>query len=287
MGSMLALGSSLLWGAGDFLGGRATQRHGALRVLAWSQLATLLLMWCAIATLASTGQVDVRLRTLGIAAAGGVAGVIGLIAFYRALAAGPMVLVPPLAATGVALPVVVGLASGDAPSSIALVGLAIAIVGVILASTSVADHDESVRIAPSTLLLCAVAAVGFALIFVALDAAAGSEAADAVVATGGVRIGSLLTVLIALAFARVDPRVGVTPRIVGGFVLIGVLDTGANLTFAIATTLGRLEVVAVLGSLYPAVTSALAALVLREQISRVQLAGVVVTLAGIALLARG
>lgn len=287
MGSLFALGSSLLWGAGDFLGGRATGRHGALRVLVWAQLGALVLMWIAVGALASSGQVDVQLRSVGIAAAGGVAGVIGLIAFYRALAAGPMVLVPPLAATGVALPVVVGLASGEPPTRTAIVGLVVAVVGVVLASTSFTDHPESVRVAPSTLGLCLVAAIGFALIFVALDAAAGDRAAEAVVATAGVRVGSVLTVLVAIVLARVDPRVGATPRVVGGFVLIGVLDTGANLAFAVATTVGRLEVVAVLGSLYPAVTSALAALVLRERISRLQLAGVVVTLAGIALLARG
>ena len=77
----------------------------------------------------------------------------------------------------------------------------------------------------------------------------------------------------------------VRPTTALGFATIGVFDTSANLLFAIAAAIGELEVVAVLGSLYPAVTSALAHVVLKERLGRMQLLGVVLALAGVALLA--
>ena len=78
---------------------------------------------------------------------------------------------------------------------------------------------------------------------------------------------------------------GVSARPAAGFLAIGPFDTGANLAFAIATTIGELAVVAVLGSLYPAVTSALAHVVLGERLGRVQLVGVALALTGVGLLA--
>jgi len=146
-------------------------------------------------------------------------------------------------------------------------------------------HAAPVRIAPSTIGLCLVAACGFALIFVALDAAAGDTAWTALAATAGVRTGSLTVLVLAVAATRTDPRTDVSPRRALQFAFIGVLDTSANLLFAIAAALGELEIVAVLGSLYPAVTSGLAHVVLRERLGRVQLLGVVLALVGVALLA--
>jgi drug/metabolite transporter (DMT)-like permease len=292
MGALAALASSLLWGTSDFLGGRATGRFGALRVLTWSQLATTLTMWLLVGVLAATGVADVDAHAVGVGALGGVAGVIGLIALYRALAIGPMVLVPPIAACGVALPVIVGLARGSMPSALALAGFACAVVGVILAAYAAPDPASASdgapqRLAPRTLALCLIAAAGFALVFVALDIAAGDSASTAIVATAGVRIGSLLTVLISAAVLRIDPRTGVNVRSAASFAGIGAIDTSANLAFAVAATIGRLEVVAVLASLYPAVTSGLAALLLGERVALRQLVGVVLTIGGIVLLASG
>lgn len=293
MGAIAALASSLLWGTSDYCGGRATTRFGALRVLTWSQLATTVTMWLIALALVAAGVAELDARTILIGALGGVAGVIGLIALYRALATGPMVLVPPIAASGVALPVVVGLAQGSMPSALALGGLACAVVGVVLAAYAAPDPAAGAsggaqRLAPATFGLCLIAAAGFALVFVALDAAAGDSVSTAIIATAGVRLGSLATVLIAAVALRIDPRGGgVTPKSVAMFAGIGAIDTSANLAFAIASTIGRLEVVAVLGSLYPAVTSGMAAALLGERVALRQLVGVVLTIGGIVLLASG
>lgn len=287
MAAILALTSSLLWGTGDFLGGRAARRWGVMRVLFWSQLATFALLWLVVGTIVLSGHLDLSMRNLAIGAAGGFAGVVALGCFYRALAIGPMSVVPPIAAAGVVLPVGVGLATGEPPTRLLLLGIAIAVLGVVLASIGTGTNDDpdvAVRIAPQTLLLCIVAAIGFGLIFVAMDAAAGDTAASALAATAGVRLGSFIAVAVVVLAMRLDPRDDVTPRNAASFAGIGLFDTGANLTFAMAAAFGELEVVALLGTLYPAVTSALAHVVLGERLGRVQLVGVVLALVGIALL---
>src|SRR5690606_139343 len=148
-----------------------------MRVMFWSQAASFLLMWMLVAGGVLTGMLQVSLHAVGVGALGGVAGVVALTAFYRALALGPMTIVPPLAATGVIIPVIIGLASGDAPEITAYVGVPIAIAGVILASTAPSNEPShavsggATRMTRTTLALCAVAALGFGAIFVALDTA--------------------------------------------------------------------------------------------------------------------
>jgi len=285
---LLALLSSLLWGTGDFLGGRASRGHRVLQVLFWSQAAALVLIWLAVVALVASGSLELQVRPIVIGTLGGMCGVAGLAAFYRALAIGPMSVVPPIAAAGVLVPVAVGLASGAAPGAGVLGGIALAIVGVVLASIgegSGAVDGVATRIQARTLGLCLLAALGFGLIFVAMDEAAGSTAATAVLATAAVRLGGSSVVVLAVLATRTSPVVGVSRRAALGFAGIGLFDTGANLTFAIAAALGELEVVAVLGSLYPAVTSALAHVVLGERLGRVQLVGVVLAIAGVVVLA--
>lgn len=289
MAALLALASSLSWGGGDFLGGRASRRHAVLTVLAWSQVAMLLLLWAGIGIATLVSGLEVSARSVGIGALGGVAGVIALGAFYRALAIGPMSVVPPIAAAGVVLPIAVGIATGDtAATPLVVAGMALAVVGVVLASIGEGSNDDAAiatRIAPATIGLCMVAACGFGLIFVAIDAAAGDSTAAALVTTGGVRLGSCTVIALVALATRARPFRGIGPVAASSFIAIGLLDTGANLLFAFAAALGELAIVAVLASLYPAVTSALAHVFLGERLGRIQLVGVVLALGGVAVLA--
>ena len=119
-----------------------------------------------------TGEPFPGTRAVLLALVAGVGGVIALGCFYRALSIGTMSIVAPISATGVALPVVVGIATGDRLSTIVAAGLAVTVIGVVLASRE--HHDNAERAAAGRLSvgLALVAAVGFGSYFVLSDAAA-------------------------------------------------------------------------------------------------------------------
>lgn len=275
----LGLSSSLCWGLADFLGGLQTRRLNALFVVAASQAAGLVAVALAVALLAGSPP---PLGQLWPAAAAGVAGAAALGAFYRGLAIGTMSIVAPIAASGVVLPVLVGVASGERPSALQLGGIALAVGGVVLASRESHEDAERQAAARRSLVLALWAAVGFGLFFVGLGASADD---DPLWASLFARLGSLaLLGPVCLALRkRLHPVPGALPALA----LVGVLDVGANVLFAFASTLGLLSVVAVLGALYPIVTVVLARTLLRERVRRLQQVGVACALGGVVLLAGG
>jgi drug/metabolite transporter (DMT)-like permease len=273
----LGLSSSLFWGLGDFLGGLQSRRVRVLAVLLVSQAAGLsaIAIGIAIARAEAPPLVD-----LWPAAAAGLAGAIALSAFYRALAIGTMSIVAPISATGAAVPVVVGIASGDRPAALQLAGIVAAIVGVVLASR---ELDEPGRVPERTsIALALVAALGFGTFFIGMDAGADASVPWALLAN---RVASVGAVLLVVGAARV-PLPG-SPRRLAPLVLVGLLDAGANGLYAWGATEGLVSVVAVLGSLYPVATVLLARLVLGERVRRVQEVGIVAALVGVALIAAG
>lgn len=216
------------------------------------------------------------------AAAAGVAGAIAITAFYRALAIGTMSIVAPVAATGTALPVVVGLATGERPSELQLVGMAAALVGVVLVTREADEPGRNGGAFGRSIVLALVAALGIGTFFVGMDAAADGGVAWAMLCARGASVAALLLAVVALR-----PRLRVPPVSIPLLAGLGLLDAGANTMFALASTTGLLSLVAVLGSLYPVVTIALARALLGERIQPVQAAGVVAVLAGVALIASG
>src|SRR5687768_14051532 len=128
MPALLALLASVLWGAADFLGGTATRRLPGASVVGVSQLVALLGL-VPVAVL--TGALDEPRDYLGPALLAGAAGVVALAAFYRALAVGTMGVVAPVAALGVVVPVAAGLLDGETPALVQLVGIAVAVLGVV------------------------------------------------------------------------------------------------------------------------------------------------------------
>jgi drug/metabolite transporter (DMT)-like permease len=277
MAALLALLSSVLWGAADFLGGTVSRRLPALLVVGASQLAGLVAITAAAA---AVGAFDAPLGYLPWAVLAGLSGVTGLVAFYAALAAGRMGVVSPIAALGVAVPVLVGLARGERPAALQLVGIVVAAAGVVLASGPELGGRAGVR----PLVLAVVAAVGFglALLFIA----EGSRTSTLMTLVS-MRVTSVVVIGAAmLALSRRTP-VRLPPRDVPLIALIGVADVAANLAYGVATTAGLVSVVAVLGSLYPVVTVLLARFVHQERLAAIQNAGVVAALGGVALIAAG
>jgi drug/metabolite transporter (DMT)-like permease len=171
-------------------------------------------------------------------------------------------------------------ARGDVPSTRQWIGVALVVAGIVVLSRA-PRGDGSRRVAAGA-GLAVVAALGFGLFFVGIDAGADESAAWAVTAA---RLAAVPVVVAAalVTSATLKPPRAVLPLIVG----VGVFDTGANVFFAAATTYGAVGIVAVLGSLYPIVTVVLAWLVLGEKLSAAKRAGGVIALAGAALVAAG
>jgi drug/metabolite transporter (DMT)-like permease len=277
---VLALLSSLLWGAADFLGGTISRRRPAPLVVGTSQFAGLVVI-SAVALGAGAFGDDTAYLLWAVGA--GLAGLVGLVCFYAALAAGTMGVVSPIAALGVVVPVLVGLARGERPATLQLVGIAIAVVGVVLAS----GPELSGRAGATPLLLALVAAVGFglALLFIA----EGSRSSTLMTLVT-MRLTSVTVLAVALLVAlrrRPRPVLTLDRRDAWLVVLVGVGDVAANLTFGLASTRGLVSVVAVLGSLYPVVTVLLARFLHGERLAAVQTVGVGGALGGVALIAAG
>jgi len=274
----LALCASLLWGGADFLGGTAARRLPATGVVFASQGAALVGL---LVVAAATGAFGDSTGYLGWAVAAALVGVVALTSFYAALAGGTMGVVAPIAALGVVVPVVVGLAQGDRPSVWQGVGVAVAVVGVVLASGPELRSAETGRSA-RPLLLAGVAAVGFGTVIVCVAHGAQSSTtmtllvmrATSVAVLGGLALGGAVSVGVGNADWPL-------------LVAIGAGDVLANAALAVASTRGLLSVVAVLSSLYPAITVLLARAVHDERLVRVQAVGVTAALVGVVLIASG
>ncbi len=276
---LLGLSASLVWGSADFLGGLSARRRSLWAVVVVAQAGGLVLA-VAVWVLAA-GDVPSTTGLLA-AAGGGAAGAVAVAAFYRALAVGTMGVVAPIAATGVVVPVLVGVVQGERPSAAQLVGAAVATAGVALASRDAGSAPG--RAHRSAIALAAVAALGFGLVFVGLERAGDEDAFWAILVA---RATATAVVGVAAVGLRARLELPRDPPTLALLALVGVLDTGANVLFVLAADRGLLSVVAVLGSLYPAVTVLLARVVLHERLARVQTAGVVLTLLGVAAIGAG
>lgn len=273
----LALASALAWGAADFIGGMQSKRWSVLAVLAISYGIGVVLLAGALLV---AGDPWPGLGEVWPVLAGGASGVIGIACLYRGLAIGTMSIVAPISGTSAALPVIVGIASGERPSGLQLAGIVVATVGVVLASLERHDDPIRARTARLAVLLGLAAAAGIGGGFVGLDAAGDASVWWALMVartTGFVLIaGAALVRRPAMPRGMADAR----PLLV-----VGTLETLALATFTIASTLGLLSVVSVVSALYPVTTVILAMALLHERMRGIQAVGIVLAFAGVALLA--
>ncbi|MFL5843318.1 MAG: EamA family transporter [Solirubrobacteraceae bacterium] len=275
----LSFCASLCWGMSDFAAGLKSRRVGVLTVLTWVEGSGLIVV---MAIIAATGEPLPDGRTALYAALAGTCGIAALGTFYRALSLGTMSIVAPISATGVLIPVVVGIATGDTLSLLIGVGFAVTIGGVLLASREEVGELDSGGPNRRAILLAVGAAVGFGLYFTFADVAAD---------------GSVLWLLAAGRIVALPFIIGLAARnsqpIVPAFedrwqlLLIGCADLAATGLYALATTRGALSVVSVIGALYPVVTVLLARGLLKERLSRSQAVGVMLAFAGIAAVCAG
>jgi drug/metabolite transporter (DMT)-like permease len=272
---VLSILAALTYGAGDFLGGIATKRTGdSLGVVAVSSLAGVAIL----AAVVWLFPADPTAADLAWGAAAGVAGGAGVTLFYRALATGVMSVVAPVAAvTGAVVPVIAGLALGERPGALALVGVALAVVAVALLAREAPGREEHPTADRTQALLLALGAgAGFGGFFVLLDRTGDDAGLWPLIASRSTTLVLAIGVALMLRHALV-PRNGALGLSVG----TGVLDMAANVCFLVANREGLLALVAVITSLYPASTIALAQVFLGERLARHQLVGL--GLAGLAV----
>ncbi len=273
---LLALAASASWGVSDFLGGLKARSVPVLAVLAVSQPAGLVLLGAIVA---GRGHPPPGGLWPLWAVLAGLGGAIGIGALYRGLAVGAMGIVAPITSASPLIPLTVGLARGERPSAIQLAGIGLALSGVALAGWERGATGLRGR-----------ASVGAGLALLAAASFGGSQVGlqsasshDPYWATFVLRLASCALVGAALLRRRPGRPGAVLPALA----LIGLLDSGATVLFAVATTKGLFSVVAVLAALYPVLVAILARALLHERLERTQLAGATAAIAGAACISAG
>lgn len=268
----LSLLSAASWGSADFAGGLAAKKANVFRIVALAHgfglVSMLLLAWI-------TGEQVPPARDLYWGAAAGIAGAFGIAALYKGLAVGRMGIVAPVAAvvTGI-IPVLVGMRTEGLPTVVQLAGFALALLSIWLVARPDGQVDTH-----RGLGLAIAAGISFGLFLVF-----GKEAGHHAVFWPMVAARSASVVLMAaiVGFAASDPR-PLKPAL-ASILFSGLLDSAGNALFIAASRHGRLDVAAVLSSLYPASTVILARVLLKERISRLQTVGILGALLAVALI---
>jgi drug/metabolite transporter (DMT)-like permease len=275
----LGLAAATTWGGSDFAGGLGARRSPALLITASGHAVTLLVLLAVCAF----GSLPVPHRTEFLEGAiGGLEGSLALVLFYRALAMGAMGLTAALTGLLTALiPVLFGLWSEGLPAPLAIAGLILGCLAIWLIA-----HAPGHNTPPKALLLGALSGAGFGLQLILFKLAA----KDGVLwALTSARIGGVLgmAAILLLAWPRRNVN-GIERPILSGFwrigILAGVLDTIGNVGYTVAAHTGRLDLAALVSSLYPGFTILLAALILRERPTLRQTLGMAVALGSVVLL---
>ncbi|MEU6846974.1 DMT family transporter [Streptomyces sp. NPDC046716] len=287
MTAFFALATSLLIGLADFGGGLLSRRVPALTVVVVSQSIAAVVLGGVVVVTGAWRDAEPR---LWLAVVAGLLGPLAMLAFYKALALGPMGIVSPLSTIGVAVPVGVGLALGERPGPVQAGGILIAVVGVLLAG---GPRVGGAAVRGRTVLLTLGAAFGFGAVM-ALIAEASSTVPGLFLALFVQRATNVVAGGAALAVSagrggRVLPAGGLRPLLASlpALAFVGLADVAANGTYSLAVQRGPVTVAAVLAYLYPVITAVAARGVLRERLRGVQAAGAGLALVGTLLLATG
>jgi drug/metabolite transporter (DMT)-like permease len=303
-GFVLALLASVSWGVSDFLGGLKTRTVPLPVVLAVSQVAGMAVLLVALAAHHHAMPSDPRLW-YSIAAGFSSLAALGLL--YSAMTKGAIAIVAPVAASGAVLPVLVGFVRGDAISWLACAGIVLALAGALGAAWAPGTpQDKATALTSGLLALGAAVCIGG--YFTLIETASRS---DPYWATTIARLVACAAILAFLAARWSAPRLSLTRRFfapplvpqpvvpheqsgdAGGrlstpvlisLAAIGITDALSEILFATASTIGELGIVAVLSSIYPVITVALAFFLLRERLRWPQTLAATSAIAGVILL---
>jgi drug/metabolite transporter (DMT)-like permease len=272
---LFGLAASLFWGSGDFSGGLASRRAKATSVIIAGYSVGFVLL-VALALLFR--EPFPRPSDMLWSALAGMAGVIGLVAFYSALASGTMGLVAPISGVlTAALPVLYSALTLSLPTPIQLGGFALAILATIF--ISLPEREREAHGSLRDIGLALIAGCGFGVFFILISRVSSASTFGSLAVARLTSVGALLALSL-IQRRPISPGMAVAPLIVAA----GVLDALGNIFFLLSAHSGRLDVAAIVSSLYPAATVLLAALLLRERVRPVQTAGILMALIAIPLI---
>jgi uncharacterized membrane protein len=288
MAVVLGLLAAISYGTADFLGGLGSKRNPMVRVVLVSQVVGATVYVAALPLLPEGNFTRAAWLWGGLS---GLAGAVGVGFLYRGLARGRMSVVAPVTAVIAAvMPVAFGLATGERPSVLQLVGVAVALPAVALVSRgpepagtpSAAGSGVVVTASRAGLVDAVVSGIGIGLFFIVISRAGENSGPWPLVAN---RVVSITVFAVAALATRtsVRPAPGSVSLVAGA----GVLDVTANLLYLLGTRAGLLSIVAVLTSLYPGATVVLARMVLGERLAAAQLVGLALALLGVAAMGAG
>ena len=273
IGILFALTSATVWGSGDFSGGMAARKSHQYQVLMLAALSGMVVLSIGAAI---RGEGIPSGRSIFWATLAGSAGALGMAALYRALSLGHTASVAPISAiTCAAIPVIYGLVSIGLPKTTQLIGFVLAFLGIWLVSRSSANRDKSFR---EGMILAFLSGIGFGGFFLFIALVDKSQVFFPVLVA---RTVTLVIALVMLGIKRLRiPGLASNPIAL----IAGVLDTGGNVFYLLATQFTRLDIAALLSSFYPAMTVILARVILKENVSRSQWSGMILCLVAITLI---
>lgn len=270
------LSAALGWGAADFTGGLASRRTGAYRAVFYSEFIGLIFIIIALSIIREPLP---DLRPLGMAVFAGAIGTTGLLLLFHAMERGKMSIATPVSALMAAvLPVIAGTLLAGFPGLLTFFGFGLSLSAIWLISREEDNHSR-ILAHISDLRLPLLAGIGFGTYFILVHEAAQQSTYWTMFAS---RIGGVLIMAIFMFARRKEWRVSKNawPLIT----LNGLLDIIANGFYILASQTGRLDVAAILSSLYPAATVLLAAILLKERVARSQAIGIGLALTAIIFL---
>ena len=280
MASLLALLSSALWGAADFYGGKLSKKYAPIVVLGMTQAIGLLF---GITLVLLNGELlgsnpphafgDGGYFVAGALA--GVSGYLGLICLYAGLSTGRMGVVSPISSLSAVIPLTFALITGEVLTVAQGVGVVIALAGAFCAS----GPELSQGLSPKPLFLALGAAAGFGTAMTFMSIGSESSALMTMVMMRSTTF--LVTVTLVIRYRTFG---NFSKSEIPVLIFVGVADFSANLLLGVATNFGLVSLVMVLGSIYPIITALMAFKFLHERLHKIQYVGIVLAVAGVALI---
>ena len=277
MVTIFATLSALTYGSADFYGGMAARKSQAVTVVFWSQGIGLLVALIAAPLM---GSVSVNFGDVFWGIGAGLAGAAGVGILYRGLASGLAAVVSPVAAlTGATIPVIFAVLAGERPEIMTWIGISLVLPAILLLSTEQGEKKEHVL---KSLQMGFLAGCGFGGFFILIAQTGENSGMWPLLAARAASV----PVFLLITLLRKLPVI-LEKESIGYAVLAGSLDMGANVFFLLATRTGFMVTAVIISSLYPAPTVLLQRIVRGEKLNLLRICGIILAIAGAALIGVG